>query len=114
MIARNKLSCRTDILENLVIGDKVLVRHAEQEDLEASVFMNDPFMGQLKVTILSIDGIVELQYENVINSFRSMVSSKSLETLNNTKIPRSVSLDVGKKSKVVAEKVKLKLLNGYH
>lgn len=77
MIGRN-ISCKTDVLENLVMGDKALVKHAGQDNLEASVFMNDPFL--CEVTILNIDGIVDLKYEDVVSSFRSLPRSISIET----------------------------------
>jgi hypothetical protein len=80
------------------------VRHGDS-DLEATVFLNDPFHCQIKVTILTIDGIIDIQYEDVLKSNRSMVSSKSFEALSATKVPRSISLDVGNK-KIIAEKVK--------
>ncbi len=100
IISRN-ISCKTDILENLVMGDKIFVRQnlISQANIEATVFMNDPFLGELRLTILNMDGIVDLKYEDVVNSLRSMPNSYSLETLN-AKIPRSVSLDIGKKTSI--------------
>jgi len=83
------------------MGDKIFVRQnlISQANIEATVFMNDPFLGELRLTILNMDGIVDLKYEDVVNSLRSMPNSNSLETLN-AKIPRSVSLDIGKKTSI--------------
>ncbi len=75
------------------MGDMILVRHnlIYQDNIEATVFINDPFLSELRVTILNMDRIVDLKCEDVVNSLRSMSNSNSLETLN-AKIPLSVSL----------------------